>query len=304
MKEILQTEEAMRIRKCILTGLILTGFIFSLLSVPVKMSIAEQETIEQVVCPIIMYHHITNKASFLGRDTITPAEMERDLKVLTQLGYNTVTMKMLEEYVAGSGALPPNPIILSFDDGFLSMKTHLFPLLEKYNQCAIVSVEGSFCQRFTDTPDPNPIYGYLSWNDVKELSVSGRIEIQNHTWDMHYSNKNKNPRKGVLRVWGEDDTVYRQKLSDDISMLQGKLHELNIYPNTFTYPFGNYTKVSEEIIKELGFKASFSCAKGINVIRKGHPEDLYLLKRFNRPHGKSSEVFFDNIRKQCGKAIK
>ena len=54
-----------------------------------------------------------------------------------------------------------------------------------------------------------------------------------------------------------------------------------------------YCAESETVIKTLGFSVSLTCEEGINTIKKD--SGLYLLKRFNRPYGLSSEEFFKDI---------
>src|SRR5665647_103000 len=73
---------------------------------------------EKLVLPIIMYHEV--KTFNTGKDVITPSEFENDLKYLTDNHYNSITMTQLIDYVYYNIDLPPNPIILSFDDGYLN----------------------------------------------------------------------------------------------------------------------------------------------------------------------------------------
>ena len=71
-------------------------------------------TSTQIYVPIIMYHNV--KSTQLGKDTITQSEFESDLKYLSENNYNTITMTQLINYVYSDEELPPNPIILTFDD--------------------------------------------------------------------------------------------------------------------------------------------------------------------------------------------
>ena len=57
-------------------------------------------------------------------------------------------------------------------------------------------------------------------------------------------------------------------------------------PTALTYPYGSYDSSSEELIKELGFKASFTCREGMNYITND-PESLYKLNRFLRSPDRS-----------------
>ena len=61
--------------------------------------------------------------------------------------------------------------------------------------------------------------------------------------------------------------------------------------NAIAFPYGVYCKDTLSIIKDMGFEAAFTCTERINYL-SGDPDELYELRRFNRPHGISSEQFF------------
>ncbi len=248
--------------------------------------------------PIIMYHSILKKSPELGKYVITPTEFENDLIYLKSHGYSTINMTDLINYVHNDSELPPKPVIITFDDGNLNNYIYGKPLLEKYEMKAVISIVGKYSEQFSSTyastsiPTNNPDYAYASWEQIKEMSDSGYFEIQNHTYNLHSTKK----RNGTKRLKGEPLEVYNNVITSDIGMLQDKLTEVaGIRPNTFTYPFGSISKESKEILKQLGFKATLSCAEGVNIIDKNKEDVLFRLKRNNRPHGKSSENFFKNI---------
>jgi hypothetical protein len=85
---------------------------------------------DAIAVPIIMYHEV--KTSKLGKDAISPYEFESDLKFLQENSYTPITMTQLIDYVYNDAALPENPIILSFDDGYLNNYVYAYPLLEQY----------------------------------------------------------------------------------------------------------------------------------------------------------------------------
>lgn len=246
---------------------------------------------DKIKLPIIMYHHISKKASALGDYVITPNQFESDLKFIKQKGYETITSQNLVDYFDGKFDLPEKPIMITFDDGYLSFYEYAYPLLQKYNMKAVLSVIGKYSDLYSDCDDRNINYAHVTWNNIKEMRKSGLIEMANHTYDLH----TLNDRKGSAIKSGESGDCYKTMLASDLKTLQNKLKEVTgITPVTFTYPFGRVCKQSYSIIEEMGFKVSFGCEEKINYIDKENPY-LYKLKRFNRGHGKSSETFFKNI---------
>lgn len=235
---------------------------------------------EYIKVPIIMYHSILKDPARSNKYTITPAVLEEDLKYIKANGYETITISDLISYVYADKPLPPKPIILTFDDGHYNNYGYLYPLLEKYDVKAVISIVGSYTDKFSETDEANLNYSYLRWKDINELISSGRVEFQNHTYNLH---DNTHGRIGAKKKKGESDDEYKKILEEDINKLQNEFKENTGYvPTCFTYPFGGISNSSLDIIKELGFKASLSCEEGINKITK-NPNSLYLLKRYNRP---------------------
>lgn len=234
----------------------------------------------QTVCvPIIMYHQV--KDNNFGKDVISPYEFESDLKYLADNNYSTITMSQLIDYVYYGLELPKNPIILSFDDGYLSVYKYVFPLLKKYNMKIVLSIVGKSTDNFSKVFDDNINYASMTWNQIYEMDKSGLVEIQNHTYDLH---KIRNGRYGCYQKQDESADHYETVITDDLTTLQEKIKEItHKIPTTFTYPYGKYNNKTENIIKKLGFKATLSCTYGVNLINQD-PESLYGLKRICRSH--------------------
>lgn len=242
--------------------------------------------------PIIMYHHISPKQKLWGKYVISDKHFEEDLKYIKKCGYTTITMTQLIDHVYNKTELPEKPIIITFDDGNESFYAYAYPLLKKYEMSAVISIVGQYTDNYTKVEDHNLDYSSLNWNQVKELSQSKFVEIQNHTYNMHTITKN---RKGCGIKKGESIEAYKKDLNDDIGKLQEQIYKYTgTKPNTFTYPYGHISAKSKDIIKDMGFKAILTCAEQINVINSDS-NFLYSLGRFNRPHGKSSAEFFKNI---------
>lgn len=253
---------------------------------------SRQETLEDttaegdnpIYLPIIMYHEI--KTFKLGKDVISPYEFESDLKYLQANNYNTITLTQLIEYVYSDGTLPVNPIILTFDDGYLNNYKYALPLIKKYNMKIVLSIIGKNTDDFTRIPDNNIDYSHLTWDQLNEMIASGLVEVQNHTYNLHNYGKG---RKGCLQCSNESFEEYEQVLIKDIGKLQSEIFSYTgNLPNTFTYPFGKSSENTEIVIRKLGFQATLSCDYGINLITKD-PETLFGLKRICRSHGDTME---------------
>lgn len=254
-------------------------------------NVFKEDELQGIDLPILMYHHILKEEKMHGAYVISPEEFEADLKYLKEKGYNTVLISDLINYTKNLAELPENPVMLTFDDGYLSTLKYAGPLLEKYNMRAVVSVVGSITKLYDTTPDRNISYAHLNFRDLKEMEESKVFEIQNHSYDMHKNAQGK--RHGSKKLYGESEKEYIEKLKKDLGECQNLLLEnAGIMPTCYTYPFGMISKESIEPVKEMGFLASLSCYEGENVITK-NPDSLYLLKRYNRAHKRSAEKILE-----------
>lgn len=247
---------------------------------------------DRVTLPILMYHHVLKDAKRWGPYVVSPDLLEQDLRYLQEHGYQTIVVQDLIDYVYHNRPLPEKPIMITFDDGHYSNMVYAFPLLQQYQSRAVLSIVGKYTDLFTQQEDPNPNYAYLSWPQAGELLQSGVFELQHHSYDLHTINARQ---EGSKRRKGEGVTEYQRRFLEDTKKLQDRfLEQLDYQPTAYTYPFGSISKESYDVIRELGFYATFSCTDGTNIITHD-PDSLYLLKRYLRPAGKSSDRFFQSL---------
>jgi len=237
-----------------------------------------------------MYHLITKDSNQIGRYAISPDEMEADLKYLVDNGYESVFMADLIRFVGGRQSLPEKPIVLTFDDGRNSDYDYLLPLLERYDMKAVLSIVGQFTDENTDAKySKKP---HLTWDQLHEIHKSKRVEIQSHSYHFHDG-------IGCGRRKGESMEEYQKRLKADLLKLQETLtKKIGRAPTTFTYPLGIISNGSEEVLRELNFKASLSCWEGLNTITAGEPDSLFQLKRNIRRSGQPVSSILNKLEKQ------
>lgn len=248
---------------------------------------------EGLPLPIVMYHQITKSENRVGKYVVTDKQFEKDLQYLKSQGYESINMTQLINYVKKGEALPPKPVMITFDDGHESFYEYIIPLLEKYDMKAVMSVVGDYTDIYTKTPDHHLSYSYLTWSEIEELTKNEHAEIQNHTYYMH---KNSSARRGCKNNKNESLQDYEIALNNDIGKLQKEIFQRTGWrPNTFTYPYGFMSEESEKILKAMGFEATLTCTEKLNIIT--HDEKcLFSLGRYNRANGKTSEQFFTCIK--------
>ena len=115
-----------------------------------------------VLC--LMYHSIDSEKNKGG---IFVDEFEEHIKWIK----DKKTFKM-EELKGLDYTLPPNSILITFDDGYKNNYTLAFPILKKYNMKATIFLNTKFIEK-DET--------YLNWDEIREMYESGLIDFQLHT---------------------------------------------------------------------------------------------------------------------------
>ncbi len=229
--------------------------------------------------PILMYHEV--KREHTGKDVITPEELRSDLEWLRAEGYAAVTMREVVSFVLEGSPLPEKPVVLSFDDGLSSALSTVLPLLREAEMPMVLSVIGFSADEVSSFPRGRP-FAHAAWDQLRELTESGLVEVQNHSYDLHRTDRGA---VGVLRRPGEGREAYEARLSEDALLLQERVfQETGCLPNTFTYPYGAYDALSEGVLRELGFRATLTCDFGMNLLDRD-PDCLFGMKRICRAHG-------------------
>lgn len=121
--------------------------------------------------PILMYHAVSDEIWGIEELFVSPSSMEQQLKYLCDNGYTTITFEDLP-YLDQI----EKPVMLTFDDGYDDNYEYLYPLLEKYQCKATIFV-------IANSMDGAP--HKMTADQIKELSDSGLVSIQSHTYTHH-----------------------------------------------------------------------------------------------------------------------
>ena len=235
---------------------------------------------EEVVLPILMYHDVSDVKP--GKDVVTPEELRSDLLWLREAGWHPVTMARVIAWVDEGTPLPPKPIVLSFDDGYLSAYDRVLPLLRELEMPMVLSVIAGSADEFTSYLPGKTRLAHAAWPQLRELADSDLVELQNHSYGLHRASGGA---WGCDRLPGESRGAYEERLAADALLAQERIwEETGRLPAVFTYPYGRYGEESEETLRELGFRATLTCDFGVNLLSR-EEDCLFGLKRICRSHG-------------------
>jgi peptidoglycan/xylan/chitin deacetylase (PgdA/CDA1 family) len=203
--------------------------------------------------PILTYHKITDRRE-IGINTLPPRRFAEHLRFLHEEGYTPVTLNNLTAKV-----LPSRPVIITFDDGYLSVYEEALPLLTSYRFSAIIFIITSFIGK-KNTWDANLggiTFSHLNDDQIKELGLSG-MEIGSHGMT----------HRSLTFLDPETARSEMQRSRQMISEITGQP------PVTIAYPFGLQNRNIRNYAIDCGFR--YGC---INMWGGGKKCDQLRLKR-------------------------
>ena len=237
-----------------------------LVSSPKQMTatmVADSENGTKVL--ILNYHKIDNTFISLA---VRPDDFDTQMKYLSENGYHTISPDELYNSLAGTGELPDNPVMITFDDGYEDNYVNAYPILKKYGFKATIFVVTSFLDKNKK--------GYMSWDQAREMDANG-ISIQSHTVD----------HKSMTDL---TDDQLRMELVDSKKKAE---KELGHPVNYMAYPTGTYNLHIAQMVKEAGYKAAFTIKYG-NVDKASN---IYALERVPIFHTEqTNKDFMERIR--------
>lgn len=209
--------------------------------------------------PILMYHNLTQDPNKTSSMTITDERFRLDMEFLASFGYTPLFPSEVEEIGEGKRSLPARPVMITFDDGYLSNYTIAAPILQQTGMKATVALIASHIK---DADDTDSSRHSLNWNEVKSMYDSGRFQFGSHTYDLHnpkYGGANApDGINGIMREKGESQSQYTERVGNDLaqSISLIKQHTGQTTVNYFSYPYGAYDRWMQPILEKNGIKIS------------------------------------------------
>ncbi|BBB90047.1 MAG TPA: polysaccharide deacetylase family protein [Methylomusa anaerophila] len=200
--------------------------------------------------PVLLYHHVGNDDGGLPRLTITADEFERQVALLHNAGFETISPEQLIAYMKREEvSLPERPILITFDDGYDDNYANALPILQKYGFKAVFFVVGINVDRAQR----------LSAQQVREMAKSG-FAIGGHS--MTHSD--------LTQLSGPE---LEHEILDNKRQLEGITHQESLF---FSYPYGFFNLRSWKKIESAGYQGAFTVLSGVN---KAGRDNIFLLRR-------------------------
>jgi peptidoglycan/xylan/chitin deacetylase (PgdA/CDA1 family) len=197
--------------------------------------------------PIIQYHAIQPPVSGAQFPElfVPQADFVEQMKWLDEHGYEAVTLDQVEDAWYAGGELPSKPVVLTFDDGYLSQYVAAFPALEHFHWPAVLNLVA----QGADLPDA----------DVqKMLDANPPWELASHTISH-------------ADLTTLDPAELRHEVTGSREILQERF---GVPVNNFSYPEGQYDDTVIRAVSDAGYRGATSEVPGLATA--AHP---YVLNR-------------------------
>lgn len=192
-----------------------------------------------------MYHEVAarDEVDALARRTqrgyiLLQEDFERQMAHLASAGFCSISLRQLHDWSRSGMRLPPNPVVITFDDGFAGNYRHAFPILKRFAMTATFFV---VTNRVGD-----PLM--LDWPQLREMHGGG-MAVESHT-DNH-------PLLSTLDEarTREELAVSKQKIEDRIGCAV----------RFVSLPNGDMNQHYEKVARELGYLGGCGSQFGFNL---------------------------------------
>ena len=209
-----------------------------------KISMNEQGAI------VVLFHRFGENK--YPSTNIRTEQLDAFILYLKNNDYKVLPLKDIIQSIQSGKSLPPKTIAITVDDSFKSVYTVAYPKFKEagFPFTIFVSTEQ------VNAGNPN----YTSWSDIIAMSNTG-VDIQNHTVTHPH-------------MVGKGGTEITQEITDSQKQI---LSHTGIQPTIFAYPYGEADISTMDLIKSLGFSASFGQYSGVI----NSTSNMFYLPRFS-----------------------
>jgi peptidoglycan/xylan/chitin deacetylase (PgdA/CDA1 family) len=193
-----------------------------------------------VQVPILLYHRFGPVAT--DSMTVTTTLFESQLRYLRDNGYKVIPLRELVDYYLGKRPAPqPHSVVITVDDGHISVYRDMLPLVRKYRIPVTLFIYPSAIS--------NAPYA-MTWGQLREMKETGLFSFQSHTfWHPNFKKDKKRLKP----------TEYESFVAMQLRKSKEKLEkELNVRVDMLGWPFGIYDDDLIHKAKEAGYVATFT----------------------------------------------
>lgn len=219
---------------------------------------------------VVAFHDVADTRDQLTADAITSSSLVTFFDWLRAERWNPISLDDVAAARESRRPLPERAILITFDDGYRSTYTRVFPLLLAYRYPAVFALVGSWMEvpaggtvMYGDQPRPRE--DFITWAEAREMQASGLVEFASHSHGLHGTVLG-NPQGNLLpaaAAWAydaatgryEDDAALRRRVERNLRRSATQMRrELGRAPRALVWPFGRYSGPALEAAQAAGFR--------------------------------------------------
>ena len=232
---------------------------------------------------VLTWHAVAPKGVY---DTISQAAFAGELATLKSDHMHPIQPSQLAGFLAKRSTVPPNAVLLTFDNGTESVYQEAMPLLKQYHDPILL---------FPIFGRTNVDPGFLTSSQIAAMVKTGLVTLGSHTFQEHNgmaAGPGESLPADIARKWyggSKYETVaqYEKRVLTDADKAQAAIRHYMGRPEPyFSDPFGQYTPLLIHILAKAGFTEDFTTLGW--AIVPGAPADR--LPRINVGTGSSDSA--------------
>lgn len=148
---------------------------------------------------VIVYHSVSAEQDWLpwsDQIAVTPEAFDRQMRMLRTHGFDVLSNRDFMDRRLSGAALPPRPVVIHLDDGYLDNWVAALPILRRHGLPATIMVSldfiepGDSLRPTLDDVDSGRVArqalswaGYLNRAEIRAIAAGGLVEIAAHGTD-------------------------------------------------------------------------------------------------------------------------
>lgn len=202
--------------------------------------LAVQSSGAQVAVPILVYHRLG--LTHADAMTVTTKHFEEQLELLCKNNFTVIRLSELVAWRLGRGPAPPqNSVVLTFDDGHLSVYREARPIVLRHRLPVTLFIYPSCIS--------DASYA-MSWDELRELIATPFFDVHSHTfWHPNFKQEAKRLDEHSY------ETFVDNQLQKSKAILESELHRPI---NLLAWPFGINDPFLVGRASAAGYEAGFS----------------------------------------------
>jgi len=238
---------------------------------------ARQERASAPAFTTFAFHNVVDTRDQLDDDAITADRLVSFFDWLRSNGWTVISLDDVSRAAQGEKSLPARAVLLSFDDGYESLYTRVYPLALAYGYPIVSALVGDW---MIPAAGSKVHYGnrevpretFITWDQAREMQRSGLVEFALHSRSLHQEVIG-NPQGNTLpsavtrsyapELGYQSEAALAQAVHADLEAGRALIQrELGRPPRALAWPYGRYNDIGTRVARSLGFEFAFTLDGG------------------------------------------